>query len=143
MGFLEAYKSFWRNYVNFSGRSSRSEYWYVFLWNIIIVAVFYILMLIVGLSSVTAAMSTSSPEEVFAAMFAGPMLFIMLLFWLYGLANIIPALSLSIRRLHDSGKSGWFILLGLIPFVGSIIVIVFMCLPSVEDGGKKGDEYGF
>ncbi|EFR94847.1 conserved hypothetical protein, partial [Listeria innocua FSL J1-023] len=48
MGFLEAYKSFWKNYVNFSGRAPRSAYWYVVLWNVIIFAVLYFLALVFG-----------------------------------------------------------------------------------------------
>ncbi|WP_088810466.1 MULTISPECIES: DUF805 domain-containing protein [Listeria] len=144
MGFLEAYKAYWKNYVNFSGRSTRSEYWYTILWNAIIMAIFWILMLIVGLSSATAAAGTAYPGEVFGAMYAGPMLFVVVLVWLFGIANIIPGISLMIRRFHDIGKSGWFVLLGLIPFVGSIIILVFMCLPSVEGASNtKNDEYGF
>ncbi len=144
MGFLEAYKAYWRNYVNFSGRSKRSEYWYTFLWNAIIMTIFWIIMLIIGLSSASVATGTAYPGEVFGAMYAGPALFILVIMWLFGIANIIPAISLMVRRFHDIGKSGWFVLLGLIPFVGSIIIIVFMCLPSVENvDGAKNDEYGF
>lgn len=55
MGFLEAYKSFWRNYVNFSGRAPRSAYWYVVLWNVIIFVILYALAFIFGISAIMEA----------------------------------------------------------------------------------------
>ncbi|MBC1937223.1 DUF805 domain-containing protein [Listeria grandensis] len=129
MGFLEAYKSFWKNYVNFTGRSTRSAYWYAILWNAIIISIFYVLMLVFIVFTVATSATNASGDLVFL-MTSGSTLFILILLFLYELATFIPMLALSIRRLHDSNKSGWFILLGLIPFVGSIIMIIFMCLPS-------------
>ncbi|KGL42496.1 hypothetical protein BMT55_11260 [Listeria newyorkensis] len=130
MGFLEAYKSFWKNYVNFSGRSSRSAYWYVVLWNAIIISIFYILILVFTVfTAATSSVSDATGDFAFI-MTSGSTLLILLLLFLYELATFIPLLALTIRRLHDSNKSGWFVLLSLIPFVGSIIMIVFMCMPS-------------
>ncbi|MBC2164197.1 DUF805 domain-containing protein [Listeria booriae] len=136
MGFSEAYKSFWRNYVNFEDRAPRSAYWYVVLWNAIIVALFHIFILILVF---TTEPFTGKDLELFFYFTAGPMLFVLLLMWLYGLACFIPMLSLMVRRLRDSNKSPWFILLGLIPFVGSIIMLVFMCLPSEDSFGTNYD----
>lgn len=130
MGFLEAYKSFWKNYVNFSGRSSRSAYWYVVLWNAIIISIFYVLLLVFTVfTAATSSVSDATGDFAFI-MTSGSTLLILLLLFLYELATFIPLLALTIRRLHDSNKSGWFVLLSLIPFVGSIILIIFMCLPS-------------
>ncbi|EUJ29076.1 DUF805 domain-containing protein [Listeria cornellensis] len=130
MGFLEAYKSFWKNYVNFSGRSSRSAYWYVVLWNAIIISIFYVLILVFTVfTAATSSVSDATGDFAFI-MTSGSTLLILLLLFLYELATFIPLLALTIRRLHDSNKSGWFVLLSLIPFVGSIIMIIFMCLPS-------------
>lgn len=130
MGFLEAYKSFWKNYVNFSGRSSRSAYWYVVLWNAIIISIFYILILVFTVfTAATSSVSDATGDFAFI-MTSGSTLLILLLLFLYELATFIPLLALTIRRLHDSNKSGWFVLLSLIPFVGSIIMIIFMCMPS-------------
>ncbi len=61
MGFLEAYKSFWRNYVNFSGRAPRSAYWYVVLWNMIIFVILYALAFIFGISAIMEA-AMGAPE---------------------------------------------------------------------------------
>ncbi|MBC1356595.1 DUF805 domain-containing protein [Listeria booriae] len=136
MEFSEAYKSFWRNYVNFKDRAPRSAYWYVVLWNAIIVALFHIFILILFF---TTASFTGKDLELFFYFTVVPILFVLLLMGLYGLACFIPTLSLMVRRLRDSNKSPWFILLGLIPFVGSIIILVFMCLPSEDSFGTNYD----
>lgn len=130
MGFLEAYLSFWKNYVNFTGRSSRSAYWYVILWNAIIISIFYILILVFTVfTAATSSVSDATGDFAFV-MTSGSTLLILVLLVLYELATFIPLLALMVRRLHDSNKSGWFVLLSLIPFVGSIIMIIFMCMPS-------------
>ncbi|MBC6310644.1 DUF805 domain-containing protein [Listeria sp. FSL L7-1582] len=130
MGFLEAYLSFWKNYVNFTGRSSRSAYWYVILWNAIIISIFYIFILVFTVfTAATSSVSDATGDFAFV-MTSGSTLLILVLLVLYELATFIPMLALMIRRLHDSNKSGWFVLLSLIPFVGSIIMIIFMCMPS-------------
>ncbi|EFR94822.1 conserved hypothetical protein, partial [Listeria innocua FSL J1-023] len=69
---------------------------------------------------------------------SGGALFMMVLVWLYLLAILLPTISLMVRRLHDSGKSGLYLLLDLIPFVGGIIVLVFMCLES-DGPNQYGD----
>ncbi|WP_430536372.1 DUF805 domain-containing protein [Listeria rocourtiae] len=139
MGFIEAYISFWKNYVNFTGRSSRSAYWYVVLWNAIIISTFYILILVfVIIAATTPAISESTGYFAFI-MASGPNLLVVGLLFLYMLATFIPLLALMVRRLHDSNKSGWFVLLSFIPFVGSIIMIIFMCLPSEPAISKDFD----
>ncbi|CAC95912.1 TPA: DUF805 domain-containing protein [Listeria innocua] len=133
MGFLEAYKSFWKNYVNFSGRAPRSAYWYVVLWNVIIFAVLYFLAFVFGISIF---MESALGGTGIAS--SGGALFMMVLVLLYLLAVLLPTISLMVRRLHDSGKSGLYLLLDLIPFVGSIIMLVFMCLES-DGPNQYGD----
>ncbi|MBC1374989.1 DUF805 domain-containing protein [Listeria farberi] len=133
MGFLEAYKSFWKNYVNFSGRAPRSAYWLVVLWNTIIFAVLYFLALIFGISIF---MESALGGTGIAS--SGGALFMMVLVWLYLLAILLPTISLMVRRLHDAGKSGLFVLFNLIPFVGGIIMLVFMCLES-DGPNQYGD----
>lgn len=127
MGFLEAYKAYWKNYVNFSGRASVSEYWFAALWNILILGVLYTIITIVSVFTFASVAAINDQASFIGAI---PLMLLSLVTTLYSLACIIPSLSLTIRRLHDSNKSGWMILLGLIPMVGGIILIVLMCLSS-------------
>ncbi|MEC7118718.1 MAG: DUF805 domain-containing protein [Pseudomonadota bacterium] len=62
----------------------------------------------------------------------------MILTGLYLLATLIPTLAVTIRRFHDQDKSGWFILLGLIPAVGGLIVLIFMCLEGTRGQNRFG-----
>ena len=101
-----------KKYAEFTGRSRRSEYWYFVLFNFIISIVLGIIDTIIGT-------------------------YVVLIF-LYSLAILIPVIAVSIRRLHDTGRSGWNILLGLIPFIGAIILIVFF----VQDSDSGYNEYG-
>ena len=111
---IEAYKKYWKNYANFNGRSSRSDYWYVFLCNIIINFVFSIACIFLGDFGFTLSS-------------------------IFQIAIIIPGLAICIRRLHDINKSGSFIFVALIPFVGFIILLVFLCMPSVNENNKYVD----
>ncbi len=61
-----------------------------------------------------------------------------ILYFLAALAVIIPSIAVAIRRLHDTDKSGWFLLIGLIPFVGGIILLVFMCIDSTRGTNQYG-----
>jgi uncharacterized membrane protein YhaH (DUF805 family) len=104
MGFTEAITSGFRNYVNFSGRAVRSEFWYWVLFAI--------------LASIVAGLIDLA---LFGAEGSSP------INSLVGLALFLPGLAVSVRRLHDLDRSGWWILLGLIPLVGIIILIVWYC----------------
>ena len=105
-------------YCCFSGRARRKEYWMFVLFNII----FAVVVGFIG---------------GFLARVTGVVAFIYLT-TIYNLALILPGLGVSVRRLHDTDKSGWFILLGFIPFVGAIILLVFMCL----DGNPGANRFG-
>lgn len=107
MDFATAVKSGLSNYVNFSGRARRSEYWFF--------ALFYVIVLVV----------TSVIDQVIGTY--------PLLYALAALALFLPNLGLSVRRLHDTGKSGWLVLIGLIPLVGFILLIVWYCADSEPD----------
>jgi uncharacterized membrane protein YhaH (DUF805 family) len=104
-----------KNYVGFSGRAGRTEYWMFFLFNFIIFAVLAIL-----------AAYTSN--------------FFWILYLLYALAVIVPSLAVAWRRMQDTGRNGLFILLGLIPFVGGLIVLIFMLLPGTPGPNEFGPE---
>ena len=101
VSFGDAIKLFFTQYVKFDGRATRSEYWWVFLFNFIVGLV---------LTVIFPPLAT-----------------------VYSLAVLLPSLGLHWRRMHDTGRSGAFTLLALIPFVGAIIVIVFCCFDSDGD----------
>jgi len=124
---MDWYLMAWRRYAEFDGRSRRSEYWMFVLFN------FLAILALAAVGGVGLAISRDY----------GAILFFPLS--IYVLATIIPGLAVSVRRFHDTGKSGWlllvFMLVGLIPFiglVGAIIQIVFMC----EDSNPGTNQYG-
>ena len=101
-----------KKYAEFNGRARRMEYWMFFLFNFIIAIV-----LSVG-GRVT---------------HIGPWLNL-----LYSLAVLIPCLAVSVRRLHDINKSGWWILIALVPFVGAIILLIFALMDSEAGSNQYG-----
>ncbi|MCM1377884.1 MAG: DUF805 domain-containing protein [Clostridium sp.] len=101
------------NYCNFSGRASRSEYWWFALFCIIASAVIGIVF---SFSNTLEAIVSS----------------------IVSLALLLPGLGLSVRRLHDIGKSGVWILVGLIPIVGQIFLIIWYCTPSQTAPNEYG-----
>src|SRR6056300_11665 len=115
MGFGDAVKSFWSNYSKFKGRSRRSEYWWIQLFlvltNLAVAAIDLVLM--------------NGDVERFIANGGGG---IVGLVWI--LVTIVPALAVLVRRLHDTGKGGWWALIGFVPIVGAIILLVFTVLDS-------------
>lgn len=114
-------------YATFSGRARRSEYWYYVLFNIIFAVLAMMLDRIFGTTI------TIQPEYGSQAIqFGGYMYFG------YALLMFIPGLAVSVRRLHDIGKSGWFFLVVLIPFVGAIWLLVLFC----TDSNIGDNEYG-
>jgi uncharacterized membrane protein YhaH (DUF805 family) len=115
-----------KNYVTFSGRARRKEYWMFVLFNLIFAIVAMILDNIFG--------TTFKLETAFGSQ-GLPYGYIYLL---YILAVFLPALAVAVRRLHDVGKSGWFFLIVLIPLVGAIWLLVLFCL----DGNPGENEYG-
>ena len=120
---LEAVRTVYRKYADFSGRATRSEYWWFLL--------FYFLVLIV-LAVVASAGRGSSPVAAVAAI--GLAVFV--------LGTLIPSLAVSVRRLHDSDKSGWWLLISLIPYLGSLILLVMMALPSTPGLNRFGPPRG-
>ena len=102
--FGAAVKACFNKYATFEGRANRPEYWF-----------WYLFTLLLGLIA-----------------------WIPVLGWLLSLAVIIPTLAVAVRRLHDTGRSGWNLLFGLIPFIGCIILIIFFVQKSDEGINKYG-----
>jgi len=114
-----------RRYADFQGRSRRMEYWMFVLFTVLICLVPWILMAVLGGYS-----SHPSPLALIPA----------LLLLVVALALIIPSIAVQVRRFHDQDKSGWLVLLGLIPFVGGLIVFVFMCLEGTQGPNQYGPD---
>lgn len=93
------------NYANFSGRARRAEFWWFWLANVV---VYVVLAIIAGAVS-----------EIF-----------WLLYVVFALAMIVPSIAVAIRRLHDTNKTGWLLLVGLVPLIGPIVLLVFYLLDS-------------
>ena len=107
-----------KKYAVFSGRARRKEYWYFSLFNLLITIV---LAVIDGMTGTLIAEAN-----------------IGLLGGIYALAILIPFLAVSVRRLHDTDRSGWWLLIVLIPLIGAIVILVFM----VQDSKPNENQYG-
>ena len=132
---INATKSYFTNYVNFKGRTSRADFWWamlgIFLLTFIIA---FIAGLIFGVPE--AATSYATPEEAmeFLKAYFTNGYVITLIIW--SLILLIPSIAICVRRLHDINKSGWWYLLNLVPYVGSIVLFIFYLLPSVNEGNR-------
>ncbi|HEX8096067.1 DUF805 domain-containing protein [Jatrophihabitans sp.] len=111
MSFAAAIRSVFSKYVTFSGRARRSEFWWFALFSVIVSVVAAI---------IDSAMGSSVVEAI------------------VGLALLLPSLAVTVRRLHDTGRSGWWILIGLIPLIGAIVLLVF----EVKDSQPGENKYG-
>ncbi len=99
-------------YAVFEGRSHRRELWTFALWNIIIILVLMALAAVTG--------------------------FLWVIVIVYRLAVAVPSIAVTVRRLHDTGRSGWWVLIGLLPIAGTIALIVFL----VQDSQPGSNQYG-
>ncbi|MGO2386885.1 MAG: DUF805 domain-containing protein [Psychrobacter sp.] len=113
-GIIDWFKKGMRNYTNFSGRARRKEYWYFFL---VQVGVMITAMLL-------DAIVFSSETGLF---------YIVVVLGLF-----LPGLAVTIRRLHDTSRSGWWFLIGVVPLIGSIILLVFLVSNTKPETNKWG-----
>ena len=134
ISFGKAFSRFFKKYATFSGRASRSEYWWWYLWSTIIGTVASIITSILTAATGTTTTTTSSTYVGFSTMSTNPLAGTA--FWIVGLALVIPTLALIVRRLHDANISGLFALLLLIPFLGAVAVFIMMFLPSNPQGAR-------
>jgi len=113
--FLEALT---KKYATFEGRARRAEYWYFML--------FYALA-VIALAIVDGIAGTFS-DDAGVGLFSG----------LFLLATILPSLAVTVRRLHDTDRSGWWVLINLIPFIGALVLFVFAVLDSQPGANRFG-----
>ena len=112
MTFAEAVRSVLNKYADFNGRARRSEYWY---WTLAVILGYLVIAI---LSAVLGKLGT-------------------ILLVLAVLAVVLPGLAVAVRRLHDTGRSGWWLLLGIVPF-GGIVILVFECMDSTPGDNAYG-----
>jgi uncharacterized membrane protein YhaH (DUF805 family) len=113
MGFGDAIRSCWAKYATFTGRAPRSEYWYFVLFQVIV-------SLIAGVISAEVELNLIST------------LVEVLLF--------LPGLAVGVRRLHDIDKSGWWLLLGLVPIIGWVFIIIWACTKGTLGPNRFGPD---
>ncbi len=108
---MQWYLKVLKNYVGFQGRARRKEYWMFVLFNVIFSLALIIIDGILNLNVLSS---------------------------LYALVVLLPSLAVGVRRLHDTGRSGWWLLIGIIPLIGEIVLLVF----NVEDSEENINQYG-
>ena len=123
---MNYYLNVLKSYAIFSGRARRSECWYFVLFNIIFA--FVAIMLDKALGTSFTIQTAAGPINLFYGY----------VYIIYNLFILLPAIAVLVRRLHDVGKSGWFVLITLIPIVGSIWILVLLCTDSVPGKNQYG-----
>lgn len=108
---MNAYLALWKNYANFYDRTSRKGFWLAMLFHVIAIAATFVLM------GMTSALSFLPP--------------------LYFLATLVPFFSILIRRLRDAGKHWIYLFFALLPMIGELLLIFFLCGPTKSDEGKQ------
>jgi uncharacterized membrane protein YhaH (DUF805 family) len=109
---MEWYLAVLKNYAGFSGRARRKEYWMFLLFNTLVSIAIAVIDVVLGLPSILGI--------------------------LYSLGVLVPSIAVGIRRLHDTGRSGWWTFIGLIPLIGWIVLIVFLA----QEGTPGENQYG-
>lgn len=117
MNFKDAVTSAFKNYANFKGRAARSEYWYFILFSVLL-----------GIFIGACGEIFLPPKE--AELLAS----------IIQLALFLPTLSVSVRRLHDLDKSGWWVLVLIIPIIGTIVFIVWACKKGTDGNNQYGPD---
>ncbi|MEJ2399522.1 MAG: DUF805 domain-containing protein, partial [Gammaproteobacteria bacterium] len=100
---MQWYLGAFKKYIDFSGRARRKEFWYFTLFNFIVTAVLVI---------IDVSMAGASQKATFG-----------MLSMIYALVVLLPSLGVSVRRLHDIDRSGWWLLIGLVPLIGTIVLL--------------------
>ena len=111
----------YQRYFEFTGRSRRKEYWMFTLLQF---------LMILGIVALAFAFSSQGEDVAMAILYGGLGILV--------LASFIPSLAVQVRRFHDQDLTGWLVLLGFIPYLGGLIILVFMCI----DGKRGPNKYG-
>tara|TARA_R110000796_G_scaffold251533_2_gene383226 strand:+ start:29431 stop:29817 length:387 start_codon:yes stop_codon:yes gene_type:complete len=117
---MDWYLEVLRKYATFTGRARRKEYWFFTLFNLLIMLVLSIIDGMIGLYSTEAGLGILSG--------------------IYTLALLIPSLAVTVRRLHDIGRTGWWLLIAFIPLIGALILLIFTVLDSKPGSNQYGPD---
>ncbi|WP_239007174.1 DUF805 domain-containing protein [Burkholderia diffusa] len=121
MNFTDAVRSAFNQYAKFEGRARRAEYWYF--------------ALLTSVVSIICQVITMAGRDASALS-----LLLMIVAAVVSLALVLPSLAVTVRRLHDTGRSGWFLLIALIPIVGGILLLVWMCSRGTNGPNRFGSD---
>jgi uncharacterized membrane protein YhaH (DUF805 family) len=135
MSFPEAVRSVVTKYVGFSGRARRSEYWWFALLMNVLGWVFFSVMFFGVLTSLT---EVGAPNHATALVTGGVSLVALVVADVSILALALPHMAVTVRRLHDTNRSGWFYLISFVPLIGSIMLLVVL----TEDSTRGPNAYG-
>lgn len=116
---INAYKNFFKGYVDFTGRSTRSEYWWIWLGNMILLVPFYSVYF----------KALANPRNEVALMALGG---IAIIYMIFGIALFLPGLALTVRRLRDAGFHWALIFIIFIPMVGPLVLLVLLAMPTKQ-----------
>ncbi|WP_309667119.1 DUF805 domain-containing protein [Tabrizicola sp.] len=126
MAMLDSVKRVYNSFAKFSGRAKRPDYWWFFLFQVIVTVV---------IAVVEGGGTMSAGHGMFSGAYnAGPVGMI------WSLVNFIPGLAVSVRRLHDLDKSGWWLLIALIPLIGAIVLIVWFASRGTVGSNRFGED---
>lgn len=117
---MDWYLEVLRKYATFTGRARRKEYWFFALFNLLVMLVLSFIDGMIGLYSIEAGLGVLSG--------------------IYTLAVLIPSLAVTVRRLHDIGRSGWWLLIAFIPLIGALILLIFTVLDSKPGSNQYGPD---
>lgn len=116
------------HYADFDGRASRQEYW---MFQLMMFIILFFGSMFLAITSSMLLVSLRSEGAVLP-------LALMALIVVFVLGTIVPSIALQVRRLHDIGRSGWWIFLGLVPYIGGLVLLIFYCLPSQQGVNRYG-----
>jgi uncharacterized membrane protein YhaH (DUF805 family) len=130
MTFTEAVKSCLSKYVTFSGRAARSEFWFFWLFSFLVLIVSTILDGILGTGFTMINPATGLEQSVGYGY----------VYIIAALALLLPSLAAAVRRLHDTNRSGWWLLIALIPLIGAILLLVWYCTKGTPGDNQYGSD---
>lgn len=130
MTFIDAVKSCLAKYATFRGRAPRSEFWYFWLFSIIVLLIATIIDGILGTTFSMTNPATGLEQSVGYGY----------VYMLTAIALLLPSLAVAVRRLHDTDRSGWWLLIGLIPLIGAIVLLVWYVTKGTPGDNRYGPD---